>query len=217
MARRFFNPESGVWKPLGFFGDLVILSLLWCLCSVPLVTLGPATAALYDTVVHSMRRKEAPPFYRFFDTFRRELKEGVLLTLLLAGVALGLGLLAYGFFRLFPAIGERGAIVSLAELLLIFLYLAVASWVFPTLSRFTMGVGALCSACVRLAPGYAPRRSLPQRARSRNPFRTGPQEIRSPLHIRIRAILNSRVSPSFHSGPPSRASGIVISAVQRFS
>ncbi len=157
MARRFFNPESGVWKPLGFFGDLVILSLLWCLCSVPLVTLGPATAALYDTVVHSMRRKEAPPFYRFFDTFRRELKEGVLLTLLLAGVALGLGLLAYGFFRLFPAIGERGAIVSLAELLLIFLYLAVASWVFPTLSRFTMGVGALCSACVRLAPGYAPR------------------------------------------------------------
>ena len=79
MARRFFNPESGVWKPLGFFGDLVILSLLWCLCSVPLVTLGPATAALYDTVVHSMRRKEAPPFYRFFDTFRRELKEGVLL------------------------------------------------------------------------------------------------------------------------------------------
>ena len=72
-------------------------------------------------------------------------------------IALGLGLLAYGFFRLFPAIGERGAIVSLAELLLIFLYLAVASWVFPTLSRFTMGVGALCSACVRLAPGYAPR------------------------------------------------------------
>ena len=157
MARRFFNPESGVWKPLGFVGDLVVLSLLWCLCSVPLVTLGPATAALYDTVVHSMRRKEAPPFYRFFDTFRRELKEGVLLTLLLAGVALGLGLLAYGFFRLFPAIGERGAIVSLVELLLIFLYLAVASWVFPTLSRFTMGVGVLCAACVRLAPGHAPR------------------------------------------------------------
>ncbi len=157
MARRLFNPESPVWKPLGFFGDLVILSLLWCLCSVPLVTLGPATAALYDTVVHSMRRKEAPPFYRFFDTFRRELKEGILLTLLLAGVALGLGLLAYGFFRLFPAIGERGAIVSLVELLLIFLYLAAASWVFPTLSRFTMGVGAISSACLRLAPGHALR------------------------------------------------------------
>lgn len=160
MARRLFNPESPVWKPLGFFGDLVILSLLWCLCSVPLVTLGPATAALYDTVVHSMRRKEAPPFYRFFDTFRRELKEGVLLTLLLAGVALGLGLLAYGFFRLFPAIGERGAIVSLVELLLTFLYLAVASWVFPTLSRFTMGVGAISSACLRLAPGHALRSAL---------------------------------------------------------
>ena len=160
MGRKMFNPEGLIWKPLGWFGDLVVLSLLWCLCSIPLVTLGPATAALYDTVVHSMRRKEAPPFYRFFDTFRRELKEGVLLTLLLAGAALGLGLLAYGFFRLFPAIGERGAIVSLVELLLIFLYLAVASWVFPTLSRFTMGVGAISSACLRLAPGHALRSAL---------------------------------------------------------
>ena len=160
MARRLFNPESPVWKPLGFFGDLVILSLLWCLCSVPLVTLGPATAALYDTVVHSMRRMEAPPFYRFFDTFRRELKEGILLTLLWAAVALGLGLGLYLLRLLVPGFGERGALVSLAELLLALLYLAAASWVFPTLSRFTMGVGAISSACLRLAPGHALRSAL---------------------------------------------------------
>lgn len=160
MARRFFNPESGVWKPLGFFGDLVILSLLWCLCSVPLVTLGPATAALYDTVVHTLRRKEGPPFHRFFDTFRRELREGVLLTLFWAAVAAVLAVLLGGLRLLLPGFGERGALVTLSELLLGFFYLAVVSWVFPTLSRFTMGVGAISSACVRLAPGHALRSAL---------------------------------------------------------
>lgn len=157
MVRRFFNPESFVWKLFGYFGDFVIFSLLWCLCSIPLVTLGPATTALYDTMVHALRRKEDSPFSRFFETFRRELKEGILLTLLWAAVALGLGLGLYALRRFVPSFGERGAIVTLVELLLGFLYLSVASWVFPTLSRFTMGVGAISSVCLRLAPGHALR------------------------------------------------------------
>ena len=157
MGRKIFNPESLIWKPLGWFGDLVVLSLLWCLCSIPLVTLGPATAALYDAVVHTLRRKESSLFSRFFETFRHELKEGLLLTLLWAAVALALGLGLYALRLLVPAFGERGALVTLVELLLAFLYLAAASWVFPTLSRFTMGVGAISSACARLAPGHALR------------------------------------------------------------
>lgn len=155
MARRFFDPEGLVWKPLGFIGDLVMLSLLWFLCSVPLVTLGAATAALYDTAVHVMRRGETAIFARFFGTLRRELKEGILLTLLWAGIALGQWLILYGLTRLIPA--AQGTAVSLIEMLLIFLFLAAASWVFPTLSRFTMGVGALSSVCLRLAPGNALR------------------------------------------------------------
>ena len=157
MWRRMFNPENMIWKPLGFFGDLVSLSLLWCLCSIPLVTLGPATAALYDTIVHCIRRKEGSSFSRFFGTFRSELKEGVILTLLWASIALALGLALYGLRLLLPGFGERGALVTLAELLLLFLFLAAVSWVFPTLSRFTMGVGAISSVCLRLAPGHALR------------------------------------------------------------
>ena len=157
MARRFFDPESLVWKPLGYFGELVILSLLWALCSIPLVTLGPATAALYDTTVHAVRRKENDPFSRFFATFRRELKEGILLTLLCAAAALLLALLTALVFRALPSLYERGAIVSLVELLLVFFFLGAASWVFPTLSRFSMGIGAIGAACLRLAPGHALR------------------------------------------------------------
>ena len=66
MARRFFEPESLVWKPFGYLGELVMMSLLWGLCAIPLVTIGPASAALYDCAVHCLRRKEGDLFSRFF-------------------------------------------------------------------------------------------------------------------------------------------------------
>ena len=85
--RALFNPESWLWKPLGYLGDLVMLSLLWAVFSVPIVTLGPASAALYDTAVHSIRRKEDTVIARFLSTFKRELKQGVLSTLLVLGLS----------------------------------------------------------------------------------------------------------------------------------
>ena len=90
--KRFFDPEGLLWKPLGFIGELVMLSLLWGVCSIALVTVGPATAALYDSVVHALRRRDDNLFSRFFRTFRAELKTGCLSALL------WLGLLALLFF-----------------------------------------------------------------------------------------------------------------------
>ena len=157
MARRFFNPESTLWKLLGYVGDIVVLSILWCLCSLPIVTIGPATAALYDTTLRCLRRGDASPFSRFFEVFRRELKDGIILTLLWFAVALVLGLLFYVSLRLSPSFAERGALVTLVAFLIAFLFLAAVSWVFPTLSRFSMGIGAISSSCLRLSAGHALR------------------------------------------------------------
>ncbi len=156
--RRIFDPDGLLWKPLGFLGELVILSLLWTLCSIPLVTIAPASAALYDTTVHVLRRKdESVPFHRFFAVFRRELKQGVLTTLLWAGL-LGLAALALrGAMRLFPGFAERGALVSLVAVLIAFFALGALCWLFPTLSRFTLSFGALQSVSLRLALGYSLR------------------------------------------------------------
>lgn len=156
--RRFFDPESLLWKPLGFLGEIVTLSLLWTLCSIPLVTIGTASAALYDTTVHVMLRKdESAPFERFFSTFRRELKEGIVSTLLWAAILGLIALVFYGAIRLFPGFAERGALVSLLAVLLAFFALGVLGWVFPTLSRFTLSPGALQSVSLRLALGHSLR------------------------------------------------------------
>ena len=159
MTRRFFNPETGIWRFFGWVGQIVSLSLLWTLCSIPIITMGTASTALYDAVAHNMRRKESDMFRRFFDTFRRELKTGCLSTLLWGTVA-GLLVLLY---RTLAGAGPDGQIVigwSVVFLLLLYFVLGILSWLFPILSRFTFGFGALNRTALRIAFGNILRSAL---------------------------------------------------------
>ena len=73
MSSGIFNPQNRFWQTLDHFADLLILSLLWLVCSLPLVTAGAACAALYDAVARCVRGAEPLPWKRFWQTFRREL------------------------------------------------------------------------------------------------------------------------------------------------
>ena len=145
--RRFFNAENFLWRWLGIFGDLVLLSLLWTVFSLPLVTLAPASAALYDAAVHVLRRGEGVSYARFLSTLRRELRQGALLTPVWAvpPVLLWLAL------RALP----QTAPLLIAALVLRFFLLGFLCWLFAALSRFSMGTGALLRASLRLALGHS--------------------------------------------------------------
>ena len=150
--RGFFSAENWLFKPLGVLGDLVILSLLWTVCSVPLLTLGPASAALYDTAVHSLRRKEDTVLARFLGSFRRELGQGIRSSLIvLLAAALFCGLTA-ALFRLIPP--ERGALAAILMLPSGLLLLGVLCWLWPVQSRFRMDLKALFISSLRLALGH---------------------------------------------------------------
>ena len=89
----FFNPEKGIWAWLSTAVDIVGLSIAWLFLCLPLVTAGPATAALYHAVVLYVRPREQGAFKDFFRSFRRNLRVGAAATLvcLAAGAALAAG------------------------------------------------------------------------------------------------------------------------------
>ena len=153
MARPFFHPERGIWRLFGYVGEIVMLSLLWGVCCIPLVTIGTSTTALYDTVVHVIRRREDELFPRFFRTFRAELKTGTLSTLLWAAVLAAL----YFVFRLIhdgkADTPQAQTLSSAYFVLLLFFLLLVLCWVFPLLSRFRFRVLPLNVTALRLAFG----------------------------------------------------------------
>ena len=150
--RGFFNAENGLWQIFGFIADIVVLSLLWTVFSIPLITAGAASCALYDTVAACFRRKEQDYLRRFFRTFRREFRNSLLPTLLWGGVILG----AFLLFRaaVNSVSGGIAIFVTAAGIAGMILLLGIAGWVFPLLSRFTLDFPSLCGNAVRLALGH---------------------------------------------------------------
>ena len=154
MFRSIFRADSWLWKPFGWLADLLVLSGLWLLCSIPVITLGGATAALYDAVVHGFRRHESDYFYRFFTTFKAEWKHGILPTLLW-GILIAA--ILFGYSRFTASAGSDAAVMTAYALLVILLIpVGIACWVFPILSRFTLGFRSLCVNAARLGLAHLP-------------------------------------------------------------
>lgn len=156
MKNSLFNSENWIWQPFGLVADFLILSCLWLICSIPVVTVGAASAAMYDCCARCIKDGDRALFSRFFRTFRRELLKSIPSVLLWAMILAGLVFLMRCFTG--SAAGTDGNLV-LAYAMVFFLAVAVgiASWVFPLLSRFTFGFAGLNLTAVRLALGHLPR------------------------------------------------------------
>lgn len=73
-SSKLFGEDSAVMRALRACCDIALLNLLWLVCSLPLFTIGAATAALYACLIARARGEsaEARAFFRVFSVrFRR--------------------------------------------------------------------------------------------------------------------------------------------------
>ena len=135
MLSRFFDMDNPIWRGMGKITDLILLTLLFYLCCVPVITIIPACCALFDTISRCVK-SDAPGCYsRFFKTFLQELKRGIPLTLfwLLVGaiVLCGDQILQY-HAQLNTAIQIHAVLYRILFLAL----LALLGWLIPLQSRY---------------------------------------------------------------------------------
>ncbi len=157
MFRSVFDPQAPLWQAVGKFADVLMLSLLWLFLSLPLFTLGAATAALYDATAKCVLGGEQGTLRRFWQTFRRELRTGAAATLLWGGVC---ALLIWGVWALRDAVEFEGATAVLVLALwfaVLLVPVGALCWMFPLLSRFTFTARQLIPTALRLALGCFPR------------------------------------------------------------
>ena len=155
MLTQVFNPDNFLFRAVGKFADLLFLSLAWLACSLPVVTIGPATAALYYAAVKSVRRGEGRVGRSFFHSFRENLKTGIPASAIV--VAAGL-LLCNGMLltRQMAQADSGWTAFCIAYGVLLLLPAGAACYLFPILSRFTFGVGGLFSASFLLSIRHLP-------------------------------------------------------------
>lgn len=81
--------------------DLLLLNLLYILACIPVITVGAATAALYDIMLKMVKGEEGYIFKGYFKAFGNHFKRATGLWLLAvgAGALIGLDLIFYGFLQ----------------------------------------------------------------------------------------------------------------------
>lgn len=142
MFGSLFRYKGTLWHVLNNITDVLGLSLLWALCSLPLITFGAATTALYDSVVRCIRYREEGPYRRFFRTLKNELLISSLSTLLWGLIGF-CGVYMLRWLSLFSYESRTAAIAAYAYFFVLMLLLGICCWVFPILSRFSFSFLAL--------------------------------------------------------------------------
>lgn len=155
MAGGIFNPENGFYRTTEKLVDLFLLSVFWLFCCIPVVTIGPSTAALYNTVTRCIRGNERNSWIMFFRTFRDNWKVGMLTTLVILPAAVLLVFLQ-GLLYQTAVVGKAGYVLYVAYQIFLLLPLGTACYLFPVLSRFTFRTGGLLLNCSKLAIAHLP-------------------------------------------------------------
>lgn len=151
-----FDPDSRFFTFCARLVELVGINLLWLVCSVPIVTMGPATKAML-TCLYAWQAGErcgSGPFFRAFrEGFGRSL--GLWLGILFLGAMLGVDYCIVANLAFPGRMAVIGLICSVGFALILF-----TGMVFPLLSQFPMEVRDTAINAVLLSLANLPKMLL---------------------------------------------------------
>lgn len=112
---------------------MLYVGILWFLCSLPILTMGAATAALYEVLFQAVKDQEGYIARRFFQAFRGNLKQGLQLgiPLVLAQIVFAFDFFYYSLFW-----GEGYQVQTIVFAVLSLLVLTVFPFVFAAMAKF---------------------------------------------------------------------------------
>ena len=151
---KIFDSEGPLMSSLSKLSDVVFCNILFCLCSLPVVTAGAALSALYDCTMSIVEDREEAHIYRqFWASFRKNLKQGTILWLIFLGGVLILAAYAVAVNSLGDALSRMYRIVLL---LLTFLFLAGAVYIFPVQGNMELSAGEVLKTAWLLSASALP-------------------------------------------------------------
>lgn len=132
---KFFSYDSKFSQLLLRLAYSCYLNLLWVVCSIPIITLGASTTALYYVTLKLANGNEGMITQQFFRAFRENFRQSTTLWLILLGVGLLLGGDGYILYHLRGSSTGSAAVIWTLMLALVIVaaiaYAIVISYVFP--------------------------------------------------------------------------------------
>lgn len=135
--------------------DLIMINVLFFVCSIPVFTIGASFTALYDCTLKMVRGEETSPIYKgFFKAFRQNFKQATLIWILLFAVG---AFLVWDFYIITGTSGASSQSMGIVLLaVLAFIYIMLLAYLFPMMARYENTTRALMQNSIRLAVGRFP-------------------------------------------------------------
>ena len=134
----FFNYDNPVWRFVGRIWDLFILNLLWVICSIPIVTFGASTTAMYYcTLKIAKDRDSGGMFTMFFHSFKDNIRQSTIIWIIMAFIG-GILFFDIRFFSFYSPINNTviRMIIFTVTCFLILLWLFIFLYIFPIQAKF---------------------------------------------------------------------------------
>ncbi len=128
-----FSVNSPLGRFLNLAADIVIVNFLWLIFSLPIVTIGASTSALYYALMKRQRRDEGYIHTNFWKGFKENFKQGTAIWLIMLAIGCILALdLRIGIY----AIGPMRNFMIFTSVLLMVPYTFTLLYVFPVQAKF---------------------------------------------------------------------------------
>ena len=98
-----FGLDGGIMKFLSKVSDICIISILWLICCLPIVTIGASTTAAYYTMVKVVKREIGTLHKEFFRSFRMNFKDSIVINLIYLFLMI---ILAFNIYMMYQQIGN---------------------------------------------------------------------------------------------------------------
>lgn len=155
---KLFRMDSPLMRFLTKIADLMVLNILFCVTSIPLITIGASWTALYSVTLKMVRDEEGSVSRSYFRSFRQNFRQATLLWL---GVLVVLALLVLDIRALNGmAGGTAPGLLRVGVEILALLGIMVLQYLFPSLARFEASLAdTLKNACM-MALAHLPKTAL---------------------------------------------------------
>lgn len=127
-----FNPDSGFSRIMNKISDLFILNILWIFCSIPILTIGATTTALYSANLKLINNEEGNLIKTFFKSFKENFKKATIIWLIILIISIVLGVNLVFWLKCGLSLSYFALPFIFFSL---FIFLLVTPYIFPILTK----------------------------------------------------------------------------------
>ncbi|MCC3355347.1 YesL family protein [Bacillus sp. REN16] len=125
--------DSKLYRAMDFIMNTFLLNLIWVLTCIPIITIFPATAAMFGVVREWKREGDIRIFASFFRYFKENIKQGIVLQLIWLFIAF-LFIINFNFTNQIPS--NVKYLLFMLYFLVLLLFIFTSMYLFPVMVQF---------------------------------------------------------------------------------